>query len=126
MNNNENPFDRYMEHPQTFTLGADFEDRVFTRIKKRKTRRKVTASITAVFALCAILFIGSGIIFKNSPEPETRLAQSVSNQPDNRYEALSSEKEEVPVMGEVIFSSFDSSSNYGIQQVSYNEGYSGI
>ena len=91
-------------------VGDDFEDRVFAKIKRKKTIRKhITAAIVG-FCLAGFLFLAQSIFFQNNPiEKNQVIAHSESTL-----------KEEIPLMEDVIFTSSDSQSDYAIEQVVYH------
>jgi len=146
MDNLEYTITRYKENYQEGILPDDFEGRVFGKIKKKKRQRKIATSAAVMVVFAAFLFIVQGVIFKSDPTNTNANSQSfdrefvkeqpqvTSSQPETIYTAKETgnnstqavgsnlEKEEVPVEGEVIYSSFDRDSNYSIHQVSYNEG----
>ena len=110
-NNNEfaQAFHRFKQHSQSASVSEDFENKVFAKIKKKKTQRKVVTSVTLGFLIIAFLFIGQVVLFHKDTEP-TIMARSGST-----------DKEEVPVMEDVIYASSDSRTNYAIEQVAYQE-----
>jgi hypothetical protein len=113
MDNSNNGFEkalqRFKQHSQLSSLSEDFENKVFTKIKKKKTQRKVVASVTLGILIFAFLFVAQVVLFHKETEPR------IIAQPG------STDKEEVPVMEDVIFASSDSRSNYAIEQVAYYE-----
>jgi hypothetical protein len=118
MNNGniENTLNRFKENFQAMTVAEDFESRVFAKIKRKKIQRKITASVTIAVVLCAFLFIVQGIVSHKDPGgiPTEQTALTVEN-------PNAMEREETPVMGDVIFSSSGTGTNYAIQQVAYTE-----
>jgi hypothetical protein len=113
MDNNNNKFEqafyRFKQHSQLSSVSEDFESKVFAKIKKKKTQRRVAASVTLGILIFAFLFIGQVVLFHKEAEP-TIMARPGST-----------DKEEVPVMEDVIFASSDSKTNYAIEQVAYYE-----
>ncbi len=107
MDNMTNTFDRYRNHPPTRALNDDFEDRVFSKIKKKKKQRKAAAAAAMSITLFAFLFIAQGLLFNDRTETP--------------FLTASMEKEEVPVMEDVIFASFDNRTDYAVEQVDYDE-----
>lgn len=110
-NNNEfkQVFHRFKQHSQLSNVSEDFENKVFAKIKKKRTQRKVVASVTLGVLIFAFLFIGQLVLFHKETEP-TFMARPEST-----------DKEEVPVMEDVIFATSDSRTNYAIEQVAYYE-----
>lgn len=107
MDNITNTFDRLRHHPPTRPLSDDFEDRVFSKIKRKKKQRKAAAAAAMSVTLFAFLFIAQGIFF--------------DDRPDTPLLTASMEKEEVPVMEDVIFASYDDRTDYAVEQVGYYE-----
>lgn len=97
-------------HSETFVVGADFEDRVFAKIKRKKTVRKHITAALVGFSLAGFLFLAQSIIFQKNPvENKQIIAHRESTQ-----------QEEIPLMEDVIFTSSDSQNNYAIEQVVYH------
>lgn len=117
MDNFDNTLDRFRQHSPAHPLSEDFEDRVFAKIKKKKRQRKAAASAALTIAVFAFLFIAQAIFLPKEPErkPLTAQSQRIESFMDRK------EKEEVPVMEDVIFASSDSQTNYAIEQVAYYE-----
>jgi len=112
-NNNhefEQAFHQFKQHSQLSSVSQDFENKVFAKIKKKKTQRKVVTSVTLGILIFVFLFIGQAVLFHKDTEP-TIMAQQDST-----------DKQEVPVMEDVIFATSDSRTNYAIEQVAYYEG----
>lgn len=113
MDKNNNGFEkalqRFKQHSQISNVSTDFENKVFSKIKKKKTQRKVVASVTLGVLIFTFLFIAQVVLFHKETEP------MIMAQPG------STDKEEVPVMEDVIFASSDSRTNYAIEQVAYYE-----
>jgi len=106
MDNQNNIFDTYSESfPRgTLSLGGDFEDKVFSRIKKiKRTRRNIAVALVGI-CLVSLVFIGQNLIFEKKPA----LMQA-------HRETL----EEVPIIENVEFASFDTQDQYTIENVSY-------
>ncbi|UCH94157.1 MAG: hypothetical protein JSV88_28340 [Candidatus Aminicenantes bacterium] len=110
-NNNqfENSFNRFKQHSRLLTVSEDFENKVFTKIKKKKTQRKVVASVTLGIVIFAFIFIAQAALFQKKAGPD------IIAKPESTV------KEEVPVMEDVIFASSDSRTSYAIEQVAYYE-----
>jgi len=113
MDNFENKFNTYKQHSSLLTVSEDFETRVFTKIKKKKTRRKVTASAALFVVIFAFIFIARDVLLHREPAPKTM----------TRAESITREtiKEEVPVIEDVIFASSDTQTTYAVEQVSYSK-----
>jgi hypothetical protein len=112
MNNYEDSLKQYKENIQPLSVSDGFENQVFARIKQKKKQRKIAATVGAGVLLFGFLFIGQAILFQKTP------GGSMMARPNT----IDTDKEEIPVMEDVIFGSSDSTTNYAIQQVSYNEG----
>ena len=117
MDNFDHTIDRFRQHSPAHLLSEDFEDRVFAKIKKKKKQRKVAASAALTVTVFAFVFIAQAIFLHKEPETKPLIAQT------QRIESFMDrkEKEEVPVMEDVIFASSDSQTNYAIEQVAYYE-----
>jgi hypothetical protein len=107
-----NTFSRFRQNAPGYTLSDDFEDRVFAKIKKKKTQQKATASVVLSIAVFAFIFIAQAIFSHKKPGKETFITRS---------EVGIETKEEIPVMEDVIFASSDRQTNYAIEQVAYYE-----
>jgi hypothetical protein len=116
-NNINNTFSRFRQNSPSYTLSEDFEDRVFRKIKKKKTQRKAAASVALTIAVFAFIFIAQAIFSHKEPGKETFITRS----------GVGIEtKEEIPVMEDVIFASSDRQTNYAIEQVAYYEDENSI
>lgn len=92
-------------------VDENFENAVFSKIKRKKRQRKITASVAAGVMLAAVLFVGQAVIFNETGNGNrSMLAGSQTNR---------LQKEEVPVVEDVVFASSDSGSDYVIEQVGY-------
>jgi hypothetical protein len=112
MDNIQSTFNHLKRRLPSMEVGGDFENVVFAKIKKKKRQRKITASVTAVVVLVGFLFIGQAVIFNNP---------SRSKQPLLAGKMVpAQQKEEIPVIEDVVFASSDSGSDYVIEQVGYN------
>ncbi|MCP5046864.1 MAG: hypothetical protein GY940_06810 [bacterium] len=112
MDNNQDTFntvsalDRLKQHVPSVEVGGDFENMVFAKIKHKKKQRKITLSASLGVLLAGVLFIGQAMIF-NTPVATTQDSMPVSL----------ANKEEVPVVEDVVFASSDSRSDYVVEQV---------
>jgi len=100
---------RYKQHVPESSVGNDFEHRVFAKIKRKKTQRKVTASVGLALLMGGFLFIAQ-ITFLN---------KSVDTRRPLLAGPAAVEKEEIPIVEDVVFASSDSRSSYIIEQVNY-------
>ncbi len=145
MDNISHTFNRYKNNFQPLTVGENFENQVFKKIKRKKTERKLAASAALILVVCAALFIARGIVFQKDPgfgtedrttfavndagtssDENSRTAVDVGNNSFTEPGPDTVVREEVPIMGEVIFSSSDHRANYAVQHVSYTEDRSAI
>ena len=112
MDNNNNKFEqafhRFKQHSQLSCVSEDFENRVFAKIKKKKTQRKMVASVTLGILIFSFLSIAGVILFHKETGPTMMARPGITD------------KEEVPVMEDVIFASSDSRTNYAMEQVAYD------
>lgn len=101
----------------------DFENRVFSKIRRKKTIRKT--SFFAFFVFVFLTTLLSVLVFFPDSNPdnrlEPRLASGFSEQPGQV-----SIKEEIPVIEDVFFASYDADTRYAIEQVSNSEEDEGI
>ncbi|MCU0236378.1 MAG: hypothetical protein MUC72_04745 [Acidobacteria bacterium] len=86
--------------------GMDFEERVFAKIRRKKTQRKVGMGIAACAGVVALLSVFQ--LFRPLPR---RLPLA----------GAGSIKEEVPVSEELFFSASDNLTRYSLEPVSYQE-----
>lgn len=119
MDNNNNEFEqafhRFKHHSQLASLSEDFENKVLAKIKRKKTQRKIVTSVTLGILIFVFLFIGQAVLFHKDTEPAVMAQQGATTQ------SVSTDKEEVPVMEDVIYATSDSRTNYAIEQVAYYE-----
>ncbi len=104
-------FNRWREHNPAMELGHNFEERVFAKIKRKKTQRKVIASVTLGAVFIGAIFIAQATLFHSAPKPQPPVFAQT--------QTTHHEKEEVPVVEDVVFASSDARSSYVIEQVGY-------
>jgi len=123
INNINNTFNLHglKQHAPGLALNADFEARVFAKIKKKKTQRKVAASAALSIAVLAFLFIGQAVLFHREPGEKILIGRNERNGRYMQTETSIKAKEEVPVMENVVFASYDRQTDYAIEQVADNE-----
>ena len=97
----------------------DFEDTVFSKIKRKKVVRRTTYS--AFFAVVFLTVLLSVLVFIPDSDQNSRQANTLTD-PPGRFMA----KEEVPVIEDIFFASYDTDTSYVIEQVSYTEDDEGI
>jgi hypothetical protein len=108
---NENALGGFKYRSPSHPLGDNFETRVFAKIKRKKKQRKIAAAAVMSISLFAFLFIARFLFIpdrSDNPPMTAQLERQI-------------EKEEVPVMEDVIFASFDKKADYAVQQVGYYE-----
>ncbi len=91
-------------------LGEDFETKVYSKIKIKKLHRKITYIASFMF-LCIAIFMGYFFFIQDKGDPEVLNAKS-----DKLIE-----KEEIPIIEDVYFASYDDRVNYAIEQISIDE-----
>ncbi|MCI0471427.1 MAG: hypothetical protein L0Y73_07210 [Candidatus Aminicenantes bacterium] len=101
---------------EILTVGDDFEERVFSKIKRKKTNRKRIAAALAGIFLLGSIFLAQNIIFQEIPVDDK---QVFARQDSIRQE--SNQLEEIPLTEDVIFTSSDSQNDYAIEQISSSE-----
>lgn len=110
MDNREDIFSKYSSG---IKLGDNFEDIVFSKIKKKKKQRKIVVSTLGVFLLGGFLFVANGLFFNGTDNSGGKFG--------NKYVG----REEIPLTDDVIFASSDERNNYIIENVgSFEEGQS--
>ncbi|MCP5102581.1 MAG: hypothetical protein GY950_04340 [bacterium] len=115
MDNMDNTLNRFRAHSPAHSLSENFDDRVFAKIKKKKTQRKVAASAALSFAVFGFLFIAQAVFF-DKDAGQTELPAH-----PGRMAAHMEAKEEIHVMEDVIFASSDKQTDYAVEQVAYYE-----
>lgn len=91
-------------------LREDFETEVYSKIKIKKSHKKITYIASFMF-LCIAIFMGYFFFIQDKGEPEVLNAKS-----DKLIE-----KEEIPIIEDVYFASYDDRTNYAIEQISIDE-----
>jgi len=91
-------------------LRKDFETNVCSKIKKIKLHRKITHIASFMF-LCIAIFMGYFFFIQDKGEPDILNAKS-----DKVIE-----KEEIPIIEDVYFASYDDRTNYAIEQIAIDE-----
>jgi len=86
--------------------GPDFEERVFSKIKKKKKQRRISYAIMAVVGVVMLLSLFQ--IFRPSP---------------HRFviPGLETDKEEIPLREDLFFSASDNRTRYSLEPVSYQK-----
>lgn len=119
MGNMDNGFNRLKQHSPAFSLGDDFEVRVFAKIKRKKRQRKIAASAAAGVLLAGFVILTQTVFFNTgAPRQEKYFASGPVNRVESDYRTP--ERIESPVMGDVVFASSDSRTSYAISHVTYN------
>lgn len=86
--------------------GPDFEERVFSKIKKRKKQRKIGFTIMAVVGLFMLLSLFQ--LFRPAPR-------------GSAIPGLERDKEEIPLHEDLFFSASDNRTRYTLEPVSYQK-----
>jgi hypothetical protein len=86
--------------------GPDFEERVFSKIKKKKKQRKIGFAAVAVAGVVMLLSLFQ--LFR--PAPRNPLSASLQTQ-----------KKEIPLQEDLFFSASDSRVRYTLEPVSYQK-----
>ncbi|MCK4836532.1 MAG: hypothetical protein KAT17_07835 [Candidatus Aminicenantes bacterium] len=113
----------FRNYSKKYQVNENFEDRVYARIKRKKAIRKAVYSSFFVFSLFLILFLVFSFL------PETTQDKNREAQYANRFSERGKEmnvKEEIPVIEDVFFASFDDRTDYAIEQVIITEEEEGI
>jgi len=101
-------------------LEDDFEDKVFSKIKRKKTRKKIGYSFTVFFVVGAILFFSFYFLLTDRNKDDVLKTKYATRFPQNTEKSIDI-KEEIPVIEDVYFASSDERDSYAIEQVSYSE-----
>ncbi|MCX6558509.1 MAG: hypothetical protein NTW95_13940 [Candidatus Aminicenantes bacterium] len=86
--------------------GADFEERVFCKIRKKKRLRKIGYGVTAVGSLLLVFSLLQ--VFRPAVRPVVQ----------SKIDAPVVQKEEIPLREDLFFSAFDNHTRYSIEPVS--------
>ncbi len=92
------------------SLREDFETKVYSKIKIKKSHKKITYIASFMF-LCIAIFMGYFFFIQDKGEPEVLNAKS-----DRLVE-----KEEILIIEDVYFASYDDRVNYAIEQIAIDE-----
>ncbi len=101
-------------------LDEGFETAVFGKIRRRKVHRRLAMATSVVFVIVGFLF-SFYLFMPRAPQQAPLTADSQLNDSSQIVE-----KEEVPVLEDVYFSSYDDRTHYAVELVSYNEDEGGI
>lgn len=110
MDDIEEKFNHYREKKPLIELGVNFEERVFAKIKRKKKQRQIAAVMTLGAVFIGVVMLAQLTLFRATPSP-VEFAQTKP--------VPVIEKEEIPVVEDVVFASADDKSAYVIEQVSY-------
>jgi len=94
-------------------VGSDFESNVFSKIKRKKKQRKITASVTLSLAVCGFIYLAQATLIKG---PASKPLQNTA-----LNTGANAEKEMEPVSDDVVFATSDDRSSYVIEQVGYQK-----
>ncbi len=109
---------------EPLSVGLDFEDKVFAKIKRKKqVRRNIAAAITG-FSLAGFLFLAHSLFIVKGPRLDNNkqiplIAQQESSPRGKQVMTAHEQTEEIPLMEDVIFATSDSQTDYVLEQVSY-------
>ena len=119
MENNDNmqeTLNRLKQNRPAVEVGGDFENQVFAKIKHKKKQRKVTVSATIGIVVVGFVFLAQSL-FLPKPTPLTDSNNIAMNSLNTSTGFDSTEKEEIPVLEDVVFASSDAGSDYVVEQV---------
>ena len=91
-------------------LKEDFEVKVYSKIKIKKSHRKITYIASFMF-LCIAIFMGYFFFIQGKGN------SVILNTKSDRLV----EKEEIPIIEDVYFASYDDRTNYAIEQIAIDE-----
>jgi len=103
----------FRQHDTRYSPAEDFEDRVFARIETRKRQRRVAVTTAVVSAVLGFVFALVLSLPRSSTQP---VIQANNESRINEYN-----KEIVPVVEDVVFSSTRGNVQYTVEQVSLEE-----
>lgn len=86
--------------------GPDFEEKVFSKIKKRKKQKKISLAIMALIGVVMLLSLWQWF----RPAPRRTLLSGIHI-----------EKEEIPLSEDLFFSASDNRTRYSLEPVSYQK-----
>jgi cytoskeletal protein RodZ len=101
-------------------LDEGFETAVFGKIRRRKVHRRLAMATSVVFVIVGFLF-SFYLFMPRAPQQAPLTADSQLNDSSQIVE-----KEEVPVLEDVYFSSYDDRTHYAVELVSYTQDEGGI
>jgi hypothetical protein len=102
------------------SLAEDFEAKVFTKIKRKKTVKKIGYSFTVFFVVGVILFLSFIFLQPDRTQDDPLRNKFATQFPQNPAKSVDI-KEEIPVIEHVYFAPSDGRDSYAIEQVSYSE-----
>ena len=119
-----NPFeDRFRRYTDRRTVGGNFEERVFAKIRRKKTVRRIGYSAFTFLLVVSILV--SLLIFLQGGDTDSRMSGRLARGLEHRS-GNQQVKEDIPVMEDLYFAPYDGRTNYAIHQVSLTEDDGGI
>lgn len=101
-------------------LNENFETKVFAKINRKKTIKKIGYSFTVFFVVGMIVFLSFYFLVSDRSQEPALKSKYASRFPQNTRKSVEI-KEEIPVIEDVYFSSSTERENYAIEQVSYSE-----
>jgi hypothetical protein len=106
------------------SVGEDFEAKVFTKIRHKKIQRRVVLGTSVVCMLLGFL-VGFFFLTTHSAKgPELRAGSEIGTPVDTPVASTmdlwgGSDNEEIPLLEDVYFSSYDRRANYAVERVVY-------
>lgn len=110
----------FEHHSKRYQVKGNFEDRVFAKINRKKALRRAKYSSMLLFSLFLIVYLIFSL-FPGATREESREGRYAADFSSTRRNARVHVKEEVPVMENVFFASFDDRTDYAIEQVILTE-----
>jgi hypothetical protein len=86
--------------------GPDFEERVFSKIRKKKRQRKIGYGVTAIIGVLALFSLLQ--VFRPAVHPTLQTGIKIPTL----------DKEEIPLHEDLFFSAFDKRTRYSLEPVS--------
>ena len=102
----------FIRQEMDHSLPEGFEERVFSRIESRKHRQRVTVTTAVVSAVLGFVFALALSLHDSSTRPVLQA---------NHSSIAENGKEVIPVVEDVMFSSYDGQTHYAVEQVSLEE-----
>jgi len=121
----ENSFQRLKKTPPLLTVKDNFEDQVFIKIKRKKVQHKIVTMTSLAVVITVSLFLFQMVVFHEPASREIMAGNDFQSVETLTPSANSSEgknnTEAIPLVEDVVFASYDSQTNYSVEQVAYYE-----